>query len=88
MSIAESFGNNVEIATFNKKAEINNQTIIHQMNSTINNSGDGNIINTGNENQIKNIAYLYKSDITRLQNEMEKQGIDKMTLQKFRRLLH
>jgi hypothetical protein len=77
MSIAENFGYNVEIETFNNKAEINNQTIIHQMNNTINNSGDGNVINTGNENQIENNVTLYKNEISRLQSEMEKQGIDK-----------
>lgn len=77
MSIADEFGYNVEIETFNKKAEINNQTIIHQMNNTINNSGDGNVINTGNENQIENNVTIYKNDISRLQSEMEKQGIDK-----------
>ena len=77
MSIADKFGYNVEIETFNKKAEINNQTIIHQMNNTINNSGDGNVINTGNENQIENNVTIYKNDISRLQSEMEKQGIDK-----------
>ncbi|MEO8255224.1 MAG: hypothetical protein ABI554_12660 [Flavobacterium sp.] len=77
MSIAENFGENIEIETFNRKAQINNQTIIHQMNNTINNSGDGNIINTGNENQIENNVTLYKNDISRLQSEMEKQGIDK-----------
>lgn len=77
MSIADNFGHNVEIETFNKKAEINNQTIIHQMNNTINNSGDANVINTGNENQIENNVTIYKNDISRLQSEMVKQGIDK-----------
>ena len=77
MSIAENFGFSVEIETFNKKAEINNQTIIHQMNNTINNSGDGNVFNSGNENQIENNFTNYHNDISRLQNELEKQGIEK-----------
>lgn len=76
MSIAENFGYNIEIETFNKKSESNNQTIIHQMNTTINNSGDGNLINTGNENKIDSNVTLYKGDIARLQKELRNQGID------------
>lgn len=76
MSISDTFGYDIEIETFNKKADINNQTIIHQMNTTINNSGDGNVINTGNENQIENNVTLYKGDIERLQKELRQQGIE------------
>jgi hypothetical protein len=76
MSIAETFGYDIEIDSFNKKAEINNQTIIHQMSTTINNSGDGNVINTGNKNHIKNEVAFYKEDIARLQSELRQQGID------------
>lgn len=76
MSIAEMFGYNIEIESFNKKAETNNQTIIHQMNTTINNSGDGNVINTGNQNQIVNNVTLYKGDIERLQRELTEQGLE------------
>lgn len=76
MSLAEMFGHDIEIESFNKKAETNNQTIIHQMNTTINNSGDGNVINTGNQNQIENNVTLYKGDIERLQKELAKQGIE------------
>jgi hypothetical protein len=80
MSIAENFGYNIEIESFNKKAEINNQTIIHQMNSTINNSGDGNIINTGNENQIENKVTLYKGNVSRFQHELKNQGIEEIDI--------
>lgn len=76
MSLGENFGYNIEIETFNKKADINNQTIIHQMSTTINNSGDGNLINTGNENKIDSSITLYKGDIGRLQKELRNQGID------------
>lgn len=76
MSIADTFGYDIEIDSFNKKAETNNQTIIHQMSTTINNSGDGNLINTGNENKIDSSITLYKGDIGRLQKELRNQGID------------
>lgn len=81
MSIGENFGYNIEIETFNKKADINNQTIIHQMNTTINNSGDGNLINTGNENKIDSNVTLYKGDIARLQKELRDQGIDEADIE-------
>ena len=87
MSIAENFGYDVEIETFNKKSEINNQTIIHQMNNTINNSGDGNIINTGNENQIENNINLYKNDFSRLESELEKQGIEKSDIEEITEII-
>ena len=51
------------------------------MNNTINNSGDGNVINTGNENQIENNVNLYKNDLSRLQNELVKQGIDNVDIE-------
>jgi hypothetical protein len=76
MALADEFGYDIEIESFNKQSEINNKTIIQQMNTTINNSGNGNFINTGNENQIENNITLYKGDICRLQAELEKQEID------------
>jgi len=76
MSIANAFGYSIEIESFNKKADTNNQTIIHQMHTTINNSGDGNVINTGNQNEIENSVILYKGDIERLQKALQQQGID------------
>lgn len=87
MSIAEQFGYNIEIETFNKKAEVNNQTIIHQMNTIINNSGDGNVINTGNNNQIENKVTLYKGDIERLKTELQRQGIDEADIQEIQAIV-
>lgn len=81
MSIADTFGYDIEIESFNKKADTNNQTIIHQMNTTINNSGDGNLINTGNENKIDSNVTLYKGDIGRLQKELRDQGIDEADIE-------
>lgn len=76
MSIAEKFGYDIEIESFNKQADTNNQTIIHEMNTTINNSGDGNVINTGDKNQIENKVSIYKGDTERLQDELRKQGVE------------
>lgn len=76
MSIAEKFGYDIEIESFNKQADTNNQLIIHQMNTTINNSGDGIVINTGDNNKIENKVSIYKDDTKRLQDEFRKQGIE------------
>ena len=76
MLIAEKFDYDIEIESFNKQSETNNQIIIHQMSNIINNTGDGNIINTGDKNQIENNVSLYKGDTTRLQDELRKQGIE------------
>lgn len=76
MSIADTFGYDIEIESFRKKAETNNQTIIHQMSTTINTSGDGNVINTGNKNQIENNVTMYKGNIDRFAKELQKQGLD------------
>lgn len=76
MTIAEEFDYNVEIESFNKQSETNNQIIIHQMSNIINNTGDGNIFNTGDKNQIENNVILYKGDTNRLQEELRKQGIE------------
>lgn len=81
MLIGEKFGYNIEIETFNKKREINNQTIIHQMNTTITNSGDGNVVNTGNDAQIKNQVTLYKGDLQRLQSELRNHGFEEAEIQ-------
>lgn len=76
MSIAESFGYDIEIESFKKQEEINNQTIINQMNTTINNSGDGNLFNTGDENKIDSTINIYKGDTERLKDELRNQGIE------------
>lgn len=75
-AIAEEFGYNIEIDTFNQTKEINNQTINNFMGTTITNSGDGNVINTGDHNQIENTANVSKGNKQQLQNELKKLGIE------------
>lgn len=75
MDIAEQFGYEIEIETFNKKPE-NNKIIIEQMNNIINNTGDGNTINMGNNNHNENNISIYKGNIERLQQELSKLGLE------------
>ncbi|SFN06124.1 hypothetical protein SAMN05421594_0729 [Chryseobacterium oleae] len=81
MSIAKEFGYYIEIETFNKNPEINNQTINNYMSTTINNNGDGNLINTGNHNKIENNVQINKGDLKSLQEELRNQGIDEIDIQ-------
>lgn len=76
ISIAENFGYDIEIDTFNSKSDINNQIINNYMNTIITNSGDGNLINTGDKNQIESNVTVHKGDISRLKEELKKKGID------------
>lgn len=75
-SIAEEFGYDIEIDTFNVAKEINNQTINNFMGTSITNSGDGNVINTGDHNQIGNSANISKGNKEQLQSELKKLGIE------------
>lgn len=75
MNIAEQFGYDIEIETFNKEPE-NNKIIIEKMNNVINNTGDGNTINMGNNNHNENNISIHKGNIERLQQELSKLGLE------------
>lgn len=74
MAVADEFGYDVEINEFNT-TKINN-TINNYMSTHITNSGDGNVINTGNENKILNSNSIQKGDLESIKKELTKQGID------------
>jgi hypothetical protein len=76
MEIVDDFGYEISIETYNKNQEKNNQTIIHQMNTTINNNGDGNVINTGSKNKIVNQNEFYKNNLDALKERLEEKGVD------------
>lgn len=76
MNIAKEFGYSIEIESFNKNSKINNQTINNYMSTTVNNNGDGNLINTGDHNKIDNKVQINKGDLTKLQDELREHGID------------
>ena len=76
MEIGEEFGYNIEIASFNKESEKNNQTIIHYMKTEITNTGDGNVVNTGNNANVTANLSISKGDITKLNKALEEQGVE------------
>ena len=75
MRIADEFGYEIEIEKFNKETS-NNQTINNFMSTIITNNGDGNLVNTGANNNINLTSTIMKGDLDRLKSELSKQGID------------
>lgn len=74
MAIADELGFDIEVTDTNTKAI--NQTVNYYMSTIITTSGDGNVVNTGNENTITNNARIEKGNLQQLKDELRKQGID------------
>lgn len=77
MAMSTTFGFDIQIESFRKMADFNNQIILNQMNTTIHNSGDGAVINTGDNNQIHAKTNIQKGDLAALQKRLEELGVDK-----------
>jgi len=74
---ANLFDYEIDITSFNNSQNLNNQKITQIMNQTIfNNSGDGNLITTGNNNQITSSVNITKGDIESLKSKLKDLGID------------
>jgi hypothetical protein len=88
MEVAEQFGVKIEISSFNKQKDTNNQTIYHIMNKTeITNTGDGNVVNTGdNAIQSANIK-INKGDWNALRKTLLHHGIDESEVNDLRAIV-
>jgi len=86
MQIADKFGFDIQIQSFNRD-KINNQTINNIMNTTINTSGDGNVVNTGNQNTIHSTVTINKGDLKKLTDELTKHGIDETDVQELAKIV-
>lgn len=75
MQIAEKFGFEIEIKDYNKKQESNNQTIIQFMSTNITNTGDGNVINTGDKAKIDAKININKGNKEELSEFLQKNGL-------------
>ena len=76
MELGEKFSYNIEIESFKQNSQINNLIINNIMNTTITSTGDGNVMNTGNGNNISISNSIIKNDLESLKSEMRKHGID------------
>ncbi len=75
MKIAEEFGYEIEIKTYNEHRETNNQTIVQFMSTNITNTGDGNVINTGDKAKIDANITINKGNKEELSEFLQKNGI-------------
>ncbi|MBS1525331.1 MAG: hypothetical protein JST19_06770 [Bacteroidetes bacterium] len=72
LELERQFGSEVEISTLKD----NKQTINQYMNTTINNNGDGNVVNTGSNSTIHAHIEISKGDKKDLANDLIKRGIN------------
>jgi hypothetical protein len=76
MEIGDTFGYNIEIGSFNKSQNYNNEKIVQLMNTVINNHGDGSIINTGANTNIDATITVTKGNKEQLTSKLKDLGID------------
>lgn len=81
MEIGEKFGYNIDITSFRQNQLQNNQKITNYMHTEIHNTGDGNINNTGDDSSIIATITINKGDIQKLNNELQKLGIDEADIE-------
>ncbi|MBF0762160.1 hypothetical protein IR148_14055 [Dysgonomonas mossii] len=76
LKLEETLGYEIEMNELINKKDIANKTINNIMNQTIiTNTGDGNLINTGNKNKIENTVTITKSNIEHLKETLRNNGI-------------
>ncbi len=84
LAIENEFGTNAELNELKRKgSEITN--IMHQ--TIITNSGDGNLINTGDNNAIENIVELSKGDVDGLSKKLEAANMSKIDIEELVKML-
>jgi hypothetical protein len=77
VELQETFGYKIEFTSLRKEIEKNNQTIYHIMNHTqITNTGDANVVNTGNNSTVTATITINKGDWSSLKKTLETHGID------------
>jgi hypothetical protein len=76
MEIAEQFGYEIELNTYNQERETNNKTILQYMTTNnITTSGDGNIINTGDKAKIDAKINITKGSKDELVKYLQENGV-------------
>ena len=88
MEVAESFGYDIEISSFKQNQELNNKTIIHFMKTEITNTGDGNVVNTGNEANVTSHINIAKGDFQKLKESLLSHGVEDSDLQQLEVILN
>lgn len=73
--IADRFGYEIEIKKF-KENQVENNRIINNYMNTITNTGDGNVINTGDHANVTATITITKGDVNALDKQLKEHGID------------
>lgn len=87
MEIGDTFGYNIAIDSFNKSQIANNEKIIHFMSTIINNHGDGNILNTGENANINAIITVSKDNKKELIKKFQELGIDTVDIEEINQIV-
>lgn len=100
MELTDQFGMKIDISSFNKQKENNNQIIINIMSKTeitnngdgsintgITNTGDGNLINTGDHATQTATISINKGDWGKLQKSLEEHGIDEEDIKELKTIV-
>jgi len=76
METGDKFGYDIEIISFRKNAVENNNIINNYMSTEIKNTGDGNVINTGDHSSLTSTITITKGDFQKLNDALRQQGIE------------
>jgi hypothetical protein len=87
MDMGDKFGYNIEIASFQKDEQQNNQIINNYMKTEITNTGDGNIVNTGQGTTINATININKGDFESLRNKLLNEGVEEADIEELRTIV-
>jgi len=87
MEVGEAFGYNIAIDSFNKSQSINNEKVINLMSTVINNNGDGNLINSGDNANIHATITISKGNKEQLNNKLQELGIDTTDIEELNEII-
>jgi len=82
--LAQELGHTIQIESFKQNKEANNQTILNIMNQI---TGDGNIVNTGNNSNINANIQINKGDFNKLAGELRKLGIEEEDIEELKEIV-
>jgi len=87
LKLEEEFGMEIDLQELIRKKTQANEIINNTMKQTIINKGDGNIINTGNDNSISNNVKIEKSDFTELRKILLKNHVQEEDVNELEKII-
>jgi len=87
LEIGSNFGYEISIENYNKSQKLNNQKITNYMTTIINNNGDGNIANTGDNSNIHATITISKGNREQLSKKLEELKIDREDIKEINQII-